>query len=319
MLKTVLISACIFMLINLLALIFIAPFIIYRILLVRTKAEKWQRKCSDVKDLEQIAMFREGEEWGERHRACREEVRIVNDGFRLAAQYFDFGCDRAAIIIAGRSESCLYSCYFAEPYRTMGFNLLLLDNRCHGLSEGKYNNVGFTEYADVLAWGRFLHDEKKNVTVICHGICIGAATALYALTDSECPDYMCALVADGMFTTFRDTFNNHLKKDGHIRFPTTLMVMSLISKHSHADAFHDGPINRIHKCRKPILFLYSREDKFSLPAEAERLYEKCTSRKKIVWFDRGAHSHVRINNMERYDSAICEFIAEENLSDGGKS
>ena len=311
MLKIILISVAIFLFLNLLYFLFAPPFIIYRILLVRTKPDKWQRKCSDTKDTEQVTMFAEGEKWGEKYSDRREEVSIESAGFKLSAWYFDFGCDRAAIVIAGRSESCLYSCYFAEPYRKMGYNLLLLDNRFHGLSEGKYNNTGFTEYVDILAWARFLHDQKKNKSVLCHGICMGAAAALYAMVDSGCPDYMAGLVADGMFTTFRDSFRNHLVKDRHMTFPTTQIVMALIKKHSGADAFHDGPIQRIQNFKKPILFLYSREDRFSLPHEAERLYEKCTAPKKIVWFDKGVHSHIRINNTEKYDEAICDFIRSE--------
>lgn len=307
---TVLIILGIIIFINLIVGLILPPFIVYRVLLVRTKKEKWGRKCSETKDAEQVEMFDEGEKWGEKYASYRQEVSIESDGFKLAAWYFDFGCDRAVIVLPGRSESCLYSCYFAEPYRQMGYNLLLLDNRCHGLSEGKYNNVGFTEWVDVLAWGRFLHDEKKNRSIICHGICIGSATALYAMADKSCPDYFKGLVADGMFTTFRDSFHNHLVEGKYPKFPTTLIVMSLIKKHSHADAFHDGPITRIASYSKPILFLYSKEDKFSLPEEAQRVYDACTAPKKIVWFDKGRHSHIRINNQEKYDESICTFLKE---------
>ncbi|MBQ2551616.1 MAG: alpha/beta hydrolase [Treponema sp.] len=309
-LKIILIALGIIALLNVIVFVFLPPFIIYRILLVRTKPEKWGRKCSDTKDKEQMTMFAEGEEWGESYKDFREEVSIESAGFKLAAQYFDFGNDKACIVIAGRSESCLYSCYFAEPYRKMGYNLLLLDNRCHGLSEGKYNTTGFTEYVDVLAWGKFLHEKKNMKSVICHGICMGAAAALYAMVDESCPDYMQGLVSDGLFTTFRDSFYNHLVKDKHLTFPTTPVMMLLLKRHAHADTFHDGPIARIQNYKKPILFLYSREDKFSLPEEAERLYEKCRSPKKLVWFDKGVHSHVRINNKEKYDQAICDFVQE---------
>ena len=161
MLKIILISIAVFLLLNLLFFLFAPPFIIYRILLVRTKPEKWQRKCSDTKDIEQVTMFAEGEKWGEKYSDHREEVSINSAGFKLSAWYFDFGCDRAAIVIAGRSESCLYSCYFAEPYRKMGYNLLLLDNRCHGLSEGKYNNTGFTEYVDIWPGADFFTTRKR--------------------------------------------------------------------------------------------------------------------------------------------------------------
>lgn len=310
MLKIILISISIFLLVNLLVFIFLPPFIVYRVLLVRTKPTKWGRKCSAIKDKEQVTMFEQGEAWGEKYKDCRTEVRIESAGFKLAGQYFDFGKNKAAIVIAGRSESCLYSCYFAEPYRKMGYNLLLIDNRCHGLSEGKYDNTGFTEYVDILAWAKFLHDEKNNKAILCHGICMGAATALYAMTEKNSPDYFEGLVADGMFTTFRESFNNHLIANHTLRFPTTLMVMAMIKKHSNADAFHYGPVSVIQNLKKPILFLYGKQDNFSLPKNAEELYAKCNSTKKIVWFDKGVHSHLRINAPEKYDQAICDFIAE---------
>jgi hypothetical protein len=54
--------------------------------------------------------------------------------------------------------------------------------------------------------------------------------------------------------------------------------------------------------------LHSREDKFSPPERAKKMYDKCTAKKKLVRFDRGAHSRVRINNPESYDGAIEDFI-----------
>jgi esterase/lipase len=127
----------------------------------------------------------------------------------------------------------------------------------------------------------------------------------------DCPDYFKGLVADGMFTTFRDSFTNHLIKDKRPKFPTVFNVMTLISLHSKANAFKDGPITRIDNMRRPILFLYSKQDEFSIPAEAEQLYEKCPSEKRIVWFDKGVHSHLRINAQEKYDKAIATFLEEE--------
>ena len=46
----------------------------------------------------------------------------------------------------------------------------------------------------------------------------------------------------------------------------------------------------------------------SLPKEAERLCSLCTADKELVWFDRGAHSRLRINAPEKYDAAIKSFI-----------
>ena len=98
---TVVIILGIIIFINLIVGLILPPFIVYRVLLVRTKKEKWGRQCSETKDAEQVEMFDEGEKWGEKYASYRQEVFIESDGFKLAAWYFDFGCERAVIVLPG--------------------------------------------------------------------------------------------------------------------------------------------------------------------------------------------------------------------------
>ena len=69
-----------------------------------------------------------------------------------------------------------------------------------------------------------------------------------------------------------------------------------------------GPINCIDKLNKPILFIYSKKDIYSVPEKGQLLYDKCVAEKELVWFDYGAHSKVRINNTEKYDNAVTSFL-----------
>ncbi len=299
-----------------LVLLFLAPtillsYVLYRIILVRTGPGKWSRECSMPDDAESRQMFDIGLEWAQKHSECRSGVSISNDGFRLEGEYFDFGFEKAVIIIPGRTESCLYSYYFAEPFLTEGYNVLVIDNRSHGLSEGRRSSLGFKEYRDILAWGRFLHSEKGVTSVVLHGICIGASTALFALTSADCPSYFRGMIAEGMYTTFAESFKNHMIVDKRPIFPFFMATMLQIRLLSGANVVSDGPIKRIDQLQKPILFLHSREDLFSLPEKAQILFDKCTSRKTLVWFDKGAHSRIRINNTEAYDNAISCFLRSD--------
>ena len=285
---------------------------IYIALLVRTSKKKWGRECSLPEDEEYHHMYELGLEWGKQYESYMEDVEITSDGFHLVGQYFDFGSDKVVIIIAGRMEACLYSYYFAEPYRASGYNVLVIDNRSHGLSDGTFCSLGFKEYRDIIEWSKFLNKEKGNVSVILHGICIGSSVALFAITDKACPSVISGMVADGMYTTFCESFKNHLIEQHRPQFPFTLMVMALIRIFSGANAMTDGPIKRISKLKKPILFIHSKEDIYSLPEKAQVLYDMCQSKKEISWFDKGAHSRVRINNPDGYDKAIINFL-EENF------
>lgn len=283
---------------------------IYHVLLTRKKPEKWGRECSIPDDVEYKQMFDEGLEWEATYKDTKREVEITSEGFHLVGEYFDFGAKRAVIIIAGRMESLLYSYYFAEPYRVAGYNVLVIDNRSHGLSEGKVNSLGQKEYKDILAWSRMLHDDLGNESIVLHGICIGSSTGLFAMTSGQPEaEYIDALVAEGMYVTFHESFRNHMIEDHHPNFPFTLEVMLHIRVFSGVNVLTNGPIKRVDKLDKPILFLHSKEDTFSTPDKAQILYDKCTSKnKKIVFFEKGMHSRVRPNAKEQYDTTIVEFL-----------
>lgn len=291
---------------------FILSYVLYSVLLVRTKPGKWGRECSIPEDEEYLRMFDIGMAWERQWHDCKREVSVTNDGLRLAGEYFDFGGKKAALIIAGRMESLLYSYYFAEPFRRAGYNVLVIDNRAHGLSDGKISSLGYKEYRDVLAWTRLLHDELGNEAVLYHGICIGASTALFAAVSESCPAYVDGLCVEGMYVNFYESFLNHMKVDRpeKPRFPIMQETMLWIRLISGANVTSDGPLWRIDRLKKPILFLHSREDQYSLPDKAVELYEKCAAPKRIVWYERGQHSRIRINNTQSYDDAIVSFLAD---------
>lgn len=283
--------------------------VIYRTLLVRTNKKKWSRECS-WDDPEQIEMFAEGERWGKENEKYHKRVSIKNDGLNLVGEYFDFGFDKSVIIVPGRMETCVYSYFFAEPYKNAGYNVLAIDNRSHGLSDGRYNTVGMKEYRDLIAWAKFLHDEYKIKNIWFHGICIGGATALRAFTCENPPDYFEGLTVDGMYLHFGDMLEKRIKERKHSPHPCTEIVMAYIKLVSGKNPAKNGPIACIDKMNKPTLFLYSKQDIYSPESEITKLYDKCPAKKKIVWFEKGIHSHIRINAPELYDKTIEDFIRE---------
>ena len=294
--------------------------VIYTVLLVRTKPEKWSREISLPDDQEYVDMYHEGLAWGEKWKGCMREVRTQNGKLPLAGQFFDFGCDRAAIILPGRMEACPYCYYFAEPYRVAGYNILAIDNRAHGESGGKVCSLGYREYTDMLAWGRMLHDELGMREVFLHGICIGASTALFTLTSPGCPDYFRGMVSDGMYTTFSESFRNHMIEQHRPLFPMFPLAMGWIRVVSGANVVTDGPLYRIPSLRRPILMIQSREDIYSLPENAPELFERCgAEQKRLAWFDHGGHSRVRCNAAEEYDRVICDFLEEIHADEAAMS
>lgn len=274
----------------------------------RTNKKKWARECSKKEAL-QLQMYEEGLAWSNQNQAYKKDLHIVNEGLNLYGEYYDFGYDRAVIFVAGRTEGLGYGYYFVQPYPALGFNVLTIDSRSHGESDGVYNTIGFEEHKDLLAWAKLLHEEYGVKSVIFHGICIGSSCCLMALTSKDCPDYLDGLIAEGMYPNFYESFKNHMTGDYH---QPAWPVMPLIAKWMKHYTGHDmryGNIDIIGELKKPLLMIHSKEDRYSLPAEAERLFATCPhDKKQLVWFEHGGHSKLRITDPKRYDEAIVGFV-----------
>jgi hypothetical protein len=158
-----------------------------------------------------------------------------------------------------------------------------------------------------------LHETLNNSEIYYHGICIGTASALFALTAKDCPDYVKGLCTEGCFVSFRETFKRHMMADKRPLFPVLDLVMLHINRNAKINVYKDTPLKAIKKLKKDtkILFLYGEKDIFSIPQKTKILYNACASdKKKIVWFQKGGHSHLRINNTERYDNAIIDYFKD---------
>lgn len=284
---------------------------VYKELLVRTSPDKWGRTCSFPDDKEQVQMWNDGIAWMEQNRSRITELQIENDGLKLFGQYFDFGADRCVIILPGRCESLVYSYYFAPPYEKAGFNILVIDTRCHGQSDGIYNTIGVQESKDILAWAKLVHEQFGNREIYFHGICIGTSSGLFALRSKDAPAYLRGLVTEGCYISFSETFKRHMMALKRPIFPVLQLAMMQIYLHTGTNVYRDKPISAI-KQLKPdcrVLFLYGEQDIFSIPEKSRQLFAACSAKDKtLVWFDKGGHSHLRINNTEKYDRAIIDFF-----------
>lgn len=287
--------------------IVLASYLIYVKTLKRRSKDQWGRTISVVNE-RTVQMDNEGLEWQREHDFGRIDVHIVNEGLNLYGEYYDLGYDKAVIILSGRTESLRYGYYFAKPYSEAGFNVLVIDPRAHGFSDGEYNTFGFDESKDALAWVRFLNSEFGINSIVFHGICIGAAGGMLAITSPDCPCSVKAIVTEGMFPNFGESVKNHLIERKKLMFPI-MYCIDYWSKKYTGHSMRKGPIDVISKMSKPILMLQSKTDRYSLAENAKKMFELCPSaEKKLVLFETGDHSMLRITYTDRYDNEISMFL-----------
>lgn len=279
---------------------------------VRTDKEKWGRVCSAPENEEQLDMWNKGLEWGKENSSVMREVNIKSGELTLWGEYYDFGSDRCVIIMPGRCECLMYSYFYAEPYKKAGMNVIVADSRAHGRSDGVYSTAGVMEAEDVKAWMRFAATELGNSKIWLHGICVGGVTMVLAASAKDCPKELEGIVTDGCFVSMREIFKQHMIDEKRPIFPVLDLMMLNFMRYAKVNVYKNCPIKKIDKVKCRALFLFGKKDIFSLPAKSRKLFDKCGSDdKKLVWFDKGGHSHLRINNTEKYDKEIIEFVNHE--------
>ena len=280
----------------------------YSEMFIRTSKDKWARGNSCPENEEHSVMFNTGMKWGEENASYKEDIEITSkDGLKLKGEYFNFGFDRAALILAGRAETVLYCYYFADLFQKAGCNVIVVDPRACGLSEGIYTTAGMKEGEDAALWIDHIHEKYGIEQFYIHGICVGSAEAIYVAAAHQ--PYLKGIILEGPYSAFYKVLLMRTKNHGKPTFPVCIQMAMLYKKLAGVNVFKNKPIEEIKKAEVPALFLCGREDKSNSPDDFELIYNACGSaKKKFVWFDHGAHSHLRIVNLEKYDSEVTQFL-----------
>ncbi len=288
-----------------------AAWMVYTHTLVRREGKTWGRQISEPDNKELQIMWDEGLKWAKENEAYKKGVSIISfDNLNLVGEFYDFGFDKTVIIMPGRRECLIYSYFYAFPYKSAKTNVLVIDQRAHGLSEGKYSTCGILEAKDVIDWAKYLHEKHKQNTIYLHGVCVGTVCTINVLKDKECPDYIKAGILDSAPISYKEIFGNHMIELGHKLWPTFPIIWWHFKRKTHTDINDSQPLKYINQVKVPLCFIHGKKDAYCLPNKTEWLYNKCTSKKEIHWFEEGTHSKVRLADSKNYDKIIVEFIKE---------
>lgn len=94
---------------------------------------------------------------------------------------------------------------FSRIYAAHDCNIMLVDMRAHGESEGEWTGSGWLDRRDVIAWCSWIIARTGEETqIIIHGIGMGATAALFAAEEKDFPIQVRAIVSDSAYT---DTWN----------------------------------------------------------------------------------------------------------------
>lgn len=232
-----------------------------------------------------------------------------NDGLKLRARWLPADGPIGSILLFHGYRSCPLADFsvIIPFYHSLGFNLLLADQRSHGKSEGKFITFGIREHEDVLRWISYHNETFGSLPLYIVGMSMGATTVLMA-AGKELPENVHGVIADCGFTDPKQIIREVMR---HVRVPAfpLLNVAGLYARLFGRFGLEEySTIKAMKTCRIPVLMMHGTEDHF-VPCEMSRLaYDACGSEKQLILVEGATHGTSYLTDRPRCQKAVKAFL-----------
>ncbi len=241
---------------------------------------------------------------------CPEEVCITSsDGLKLKG-YFYRNPDHKGTVIFMHG-------YHGEPtndfgpvlphFKSLGYSLLLPDQRAHGKSEGKYLTFGVMESDDCKLWAEFVAKEYPNSPISLHGISMGGATVGMA-SCLNLPSEVKLIAIDCGFTS-PDEIVSHVREQMHLpKFPFHYYIRFFARVFAKFSLTEKSTPECLAKTKLPTLFIHGEADDYVPYYMGKLSYEASNGIDKLMISVKNAgHGLAYITEPERVKKEFTEF------------
>jgi len=214
------------------------------------------------------------------------------------------------IVIHGYMSEGLDMGGISRNFYDRGYNVLTLDLRGLGKSEGDYIGMGWHDRLDVLDWINYIIEKDSNCKIILYGISMGAATVMMT-TGENLPGNVKLAIEDCGYTSVWDEFKCQLKNIFKLpSFPVLNAANTVCSLKAKYDFKEASSINQLKKSKTPTLFIHGSEDKFVPFSMLDEVYNVASCKKEKLVIEGAKHGKAGVENPKLYWETIDNFIKE---------
>ena len=253
----------------------------------------------------------EGIDW---IKAQEKEEHWINsqDGLRLHAELIRHPDPKGTVLMVHGYHTNPYVDFSCDAwlYYECGWNLLLIDQRAAGKSEGRYITYGVKESRDLADWCRYvngLFGEDKRLVLA--GLSMGATTVLMAC-GRKLPENVTGLVADSPFSSPKDVIQSTIKRRFKISGEMLVNGIDVWSGRQAKFNLNQMSIWQTLASNKIPLFLAHGTADTVVSPEISQYAEKTT--KGPVWLllaEGAAHGCSYLTETEKYQEYLRKILA----------
>ena len=240
-----------------------------------------------------------------------KDVYIISDSLRLHGKRFKNSGSDYALVCHGYTSKAKHMAGFVKKFYDRGFNVLAVDARAHGDSEGAKIGMGWPERLDIVAWIERIVQADPKARILVFGESMGAATAMNVAGEPLPANVKC-IIEDCGYTSVWDEFSLQLKDVfGLPSFPL-LDVANLVCNVRAGYDFHKASsVEQLKRATVPMLFIHGDQDTFVPYSMLDQNYDACASKVKQKLTVHGAtHAKSAQVDPELYWNTVDDFLDE---------
>ena len=237
----------------------------------------------------------------------REVGLRSSDGLALSAWWVERDSSRAAVLVHGwgGDKSSRHVLETAVVYEEAGFDVLMLDLRAHGESEGERVTVGYREVRDVrgaLSWldGRGLDPGR----VVLHGWSMGGAAAIRAAPGTG----VAAVVEESAYADLPPLLRERLPEVSGLPAFFTPGILFVGRLSLGIDPWAVRPVEEAERLSRegvPFMIIHSRDDEVVPFEHAETLAK---AHPGATFWDVEGYGHVEAHEHPEYRERLLGFL-----------
>lgn len=187
------------------------------------------------------------------------------------------------------------------------YNILLVDMRAHGKSEGDIT-FGIKERYDCKKWVQYaLELLGNNTDIILSGVSMGAATITMA-SALDLPANVKAIISDCCFSEPSAIIKETIKSMKLPPTPTYAILKLGARLFGKFNPEESSPLLAVQNITLPVLFIHGSEDSIVPIEMCNTLYKNCISPKEQSIINGADHANCALVNFEAYKKAVIKFI-----------
>ncbi len=198
-------------------------------------------------------------------------------------------------------------------YMSLGYAILMPDERAHQESGGDYITFGIKERYDCRDWVSYLAGRfGEDMPIYLDGISMGATVVMMA-SALDLPGNVRGVIADCGFTSPKAIMEHVMKNNMHLPTGILMPLAGMLCKvmagfdweeYSSLEAMKEG--------RLPVLFLHGRADALVPCYMTEQNFAACTAPKDVMYVEEAGHGLCYLMETKKCQEKLAAFVQRYN-------